>query len=53
MNDELFRRDPELGAALTDVSADPMSEDVDWTGLRGAIAARASFELARRRSQRC
>jgi len=52
MTDELFRRDPELGAALAEATADPTNEGVDWAELRRAINARASLELTRRRARR-
>jgi hypothetical protein len=52
MTDDLFARDPALGAALAEAAADPMHEVVDWTGLQRAINERASLELTRRRSRR-
>jgi len=52
MTDESLEHDPALRDALTDIAGDSRHAQPDWTQLRGAINARATSELGRRRLQR-
>ena len=52
MTDEPLTRDRTLGDALAEANGHPIDAHVDWTALERAVAARASFELMRRRARR-
>lgn len=52
MTEGPLERDDVLTDALRAAAEDPTHHDVDWDGLRRAIAQRAAPELARRRKPR-
>ena len=52
MTHEPMERDEGLGEALSGITGTVTNARVDWSGLRGAINARAASELTRRRARR-